>query len=94
MSYISPVQELLILTFYNAMKGFFTTIQQIVYIKAICFLLVFTLIYLWIFITFLGTLHEEILLTHGIVNMIPTFVLENNPKVREQVWKRKGMKLA
>jgi hypothetical protein len=90
--YLSPALEYLIQVLYDDVMAFFDLVRKIVLIKAICYIIVFAGIYLFIFIQFIGVLNEEIWQTHGIVNMIPTFVLENNLEVREQVWKRTGIK--
>ena len=94
MNYLTPAQEVLITEFYETMISFFNTIKTIEYIQAICFTIIFSGIYLWMFISLLVTLNEEIWLTNGIINMIPIFILEKNSVVREQVGKRKGMRIS
>ena len=89
--YLSPVLEYLMMTFSGNALAFFDLVYNIVYIKAICFACLFAIIYLGIFIYFIRGLNQEIWQTHCILNMIPLFILENNLKVREQVWARKGI---
>jgi hypothetical protein len=90
--YLNTIHEYLMVTFWECAVGFFNTVQQITYAKAICFMILFAAIYLFIFIRFFSVLNKEIWQTHGIVNMIPISVLENNIRVREQVCSRTGLK--
>jgi len=88
--YLNPLLEYITLEFYNDAINFFTVVKQIVYGVSFSFVFVFVVIYLSIFITFIRSLNHEIKQTHDILNMIPLFVLEKNPDVREQVWLHKG----
>lgn len=80
------------LTFYNNSKSFFNVVIEIVLLKTILFGIIFSAIYLWIFINFLAILNEEIWVVQGIVNMIPLSVIKKNQRVREQIWARNGTK--
>jgi hypothetical protein len=81
-SYLNSALELLMLVFYDDIMRFFDVVQNIVYIKTVCFFVVYIAIYLFIFIKFIRVLNEEIWQTHGMVNMIPTSVLQHNLRVR------------
>ena len=89
--YLNPVLELLTLVFYNDANAFFELVKKVMYTVSITFVFVFSAVYQFIFIRFIKSLGEEIKQTHEIVNMIPLFVLQNNQKVKEQIWNHKGM---
>lgn len=89
-AYTDVAGEFLMITFYSDMIAFFTLVEMIIEGKAIGFMIIFTAIYLWIFISFFSTLREEIWLTHEILKLIPMLILEKNLKVREEVLKRKS----
>lgn len=81
------------ITFYNDEKAFFDTVGKLLYIKTILFGVIFAVIYLWIFVNFLSILNEEIWVVHGIVNMIPFFIIKKNQRVREQICAKTGSKI-
>jgi len=91
-SYLSPVQEYLIEIFFKDANRFFDKANSITFAIAVSFITVFAIVYLCIFVRFIETLKNEIWETHGILNMIPMFILEGNAKVKEQVLNRKGIK--
>ncbi len=77
--------------YYNAMD-FFELVKRVLYAVSICFAAVFGGIYIVVFVRFIRGLNEEIWNARGVLNMIPIFILENNPAVREQVWRCKCAK--
>lgn len=79
-------------TMYNDIMAFFDVLVKAIVGKAVGFIVVFSAVYLWIFISFFATLKEEIWLTHEILKLIPICVLESNLKVREEVLKRRSVK--
>ncbi|MDR3547260.1 MAG: PAS domain S-box protein [Candidatus Pacebacteria bacterium] len=91
-SYTSPVQEYLLRMFYADAQSFFNTVTDVEYCVPICFMVMFVAVYIGIFATFLTTLKKEIRETHGVLNMIPMFILESNPRVKEQVINHKQIK--
>ncbi|MDR3548426.1 MAG: hypothetical protein P4M11_09225 [Candidatus Pacebacteria bacterium] len=79
-------------SFYTCTMNFFDTVRKIVYAASIGFMSVFALVYILVFARFIGMLSEEIWHTRGMLNMIPAEIVENNPGVREQIWRRKGLR--
>jgi len=71
--------------------NFYDLIITLALAKVFLFGLIFTIVYFTVFINFLETLKLEIWQTHGIINMIPDTVIENNKTVQEAVWKRRGI---
>ncbi len=89
--YMNPVFEYLALTFFDDVNAFFSFVRMILYLIATCFFVIFSGIYLLIFVRFLGTLKDEVGQTQELVGMIPEFVLVKNARVRELVWQHKGV---
>jgi len=79
-------------TFRDEATNFYNLIMSLAIGKASAFGIIFTIVYFVVFINFLNTLKLEIWQTHGIINMIPDIVIENNKEVQEAVWKRRGVK--
>jgi len=90
--YLNPLLELITLEFYNDAINFFNLIKLIVYVVSFSFVIIYAIVYLTVFIIFIRNLNSEIKHTQDILNMIPLFVLEKNPKVKEQVYLHKGAK--
>ncbi|MDR3547558.1 MAG: hypothetical protein P4M11_04670 [Candidatus Pacebacteria bacterium] len=89
--YLNPILEYLTVVFHSDAKAFFELAKKVVYTISFCFIGLFSAIYLFIFIRFVGLLNTEIRQTREIVNMIPMTIIENNNKVRDQVWNHKGI---
>ena len=89
--YLNSILELLTLVFYADANSFFSLIKQVMYGVSMSFILIFSTVYLFVFVRFIQNLNEEIRQTHEIVNMIPLFVLQENQVVKEQVWNHKGI---
>ncbi|MDR3549191.1 MAG: hypothetical protein P4M11_13180 [Candidatus Pacebacteria bacterium] len=82
----------LLTTFYTCAVSFFLLVKKVIYGTSIGFVCVFVTVYVTVFSRFISILSEEIWHTRGMLNMIPAEIIEKNLSVREQVWKRKGMK--
>ncbi len=80
----------LMTTFYSCSMNFFEVVKKIVYGSSIGFVCMFVIVYALVFGRFIGILNEEIWHTRGMLNMIPTEIIEKNPRVREQMWKHRG----
>jgi len=85
-----PVVEYLIKTIYIEGNEFFDLMKEVLFAVGSVFLIIFSGVYLFIFIKFIIILKNEIWETNGILNMIPVSVLEKNTKVKEQVLNRKN----
>jgi len=90
--YLAPIYEKLLKILYDDGLEFFELMHSILYIVAICFMVIFSAVYLGIFIKFIIILKNEMWETNGMLNMIPLNVLEKNQKVKEQVLNRKTFK--
>jgi len=84
------VVEYLIKTIFIEGNDFFDLMKEILIAVGTVFLVIFSVVYLVIFIKFIIILKNEIWETNGILNMIPASVLELNAKVKEQVLNRKN----
>ncbi len=75
--------------FYNCASQFFVMINILELAISATFAVVFGVAYVLIFSRFIITLNDEIWHTREMMSMIPANILDKNPAVREQVWKRR-----
>ncbi len=89
MTYLQAALELQLVTYRQDAILFYEEVELIVIVKAVCFFVVFLTLYLVILIKLLLILKAEVLLTRGMLNMIPRFVIEANLQVQNKVWQRR-----
>lgn len=90
--YVYPALQNEISAFSTDSQNFFSLMSNLAIGKAAGFGIIFLIVYLGVFVSFLDMIKREIWQTHSIINMIPDSILEQNKAVQEQVWKRRGVK--
>eukprot|EP01022_Parablepharisma_sp_SALTPOND_P023593 TRINITY_DN5026_c1_g1_i1.p1 TRINITY_DN5026_c1_g1~~TRINITY_DN5026_c1_g1_i1.p1 ORF type:complete len:1576 (+),score=83.95 TRINITY_DN5026_c1_g1_i1:679-4728(+) len=88
-TYLQPALELSLIEYRKDAVNFYEKVQILVIAKAGFFTALFLGLYVFVLLHLLERLKEEIWVTQGILSMVPTFILEGNLKVREQIWKRR-----
>lgn len=91
-SYLDEMLEYLVVVLYNDAIDFFKRSKTISISITIPFLIVYSALYLLIFIHFVESLKEEIGQTQEIIELIPPFIIEGNEQVREHVYSSKGIR--
>ncbi len=89
LTYLQSALELQLIEYRKDAVKFYEKVELIVIAKAACFGAVFLCAYFVVFLGLLKILKTEIWLTHGMLNMIPIFVLESNSLVQTQIWRRR-----
>ncbi len=82
--------DLLLDVYSDEALSFYELIKKLAIAKAVCFGVIFSIIYLFVFFYFLNLLKLEIWQTQSIINMIPDAVLVKNKAVQEQVCRRRN----
>lgn len=88
-SFLQAALELQLTTYRQDTVRFYEFVQMIVVVKAVGFFVLFLALYLFVLLKLLAILKAEILLTHGMLNMIPLFVIEGNLRIQNKIWQRR-----
>jgi len=88
-TYLQSALELQLIEYRKDTVNFYDLIRIIIIAKAAGFLSIFMIMYIIILMGLLNTLKDEIWLTHGMINLIPMFIQENNTDVQNQIWDRR-----
>jgi len=89
--YLDMILKRSVKLIYKDANNFFKMVKAISLYVTIPFLVVYTILYLLIFIHFIENLKDEIGQIQEIIKLIPQSIIEGNIKIRQQVYISKGM---
>ncbi len=88
-SYLQAALELQVVTYRQDAVAFYEFVEMLLIVKALAFSLLFLGLYLCVLLKLRSILKDEILLTRGMLNMIPLFVIESNVQIQNKIWQRR-----
>jgi len=87
--YLQPALEQQMVEYETDLNNYIGLLAFFTWLKACCYIVVFSLLFIFIFLGLIKKLTLEILLNRGMLNIIPKFILEKNTAVQEHLLKQK-----